>query len=156
MRKLVPACLAFLVVACGPAETPQSSPAATTQGLTITDAWSPVSPNGVDVGAGYLTINNDGPADTLIGVSSPRAQSVEIHEMSSDGPVMRMRAVQRLEIPAHSGVALAPGGLHLMFHGLDRPFTAGESVPARLTFEYAGARDITLSIRARNEGHGQH
>jgi periplasmic copper chaperone A len=154
MRILLSACFAFFVCACSPNEAP---PSAMAQGLEVSDGWAAPSPNGVDVGAGYLVIaNGSAAADTLISVSSPRAQSVELHEMSSDGPVMRMRAVPQLAIPPGATVALAPGGMHLMFHDLDHPFAAGEDVPVHLVFEHAGARDATLLVRSRNNGHNQH
>lgn len=156
MRTLFPACLAFLVLAsCSPeATTPSVQRAAA---ITVADAWAPVSPAGVDVGAGYFTLTNGTAADdALITVSTPRAARSEIHEMASDGPVMRMRAVPRLHIAAGQTVTLGPGGLHLMFHGLDQPFAAGESVPVQLTFEHAGVIETTLSVRARNENHTGH
>jgi copper(I)-binding protein len=154
MRILFPACFAFLVAACGPAAAP--APQHETI-MLVEDAWAPLSPAGVDVGAGYMSITNmTGADDALIQVSSPRAERTEIHEMSSDGPVMRMRAVPRLDIPAGQTVTLGPGGLHLMFHGLDQPFAADQSVPVHLVFEHAAPVDTTLSVRARNENHAGH
>lgn len=149
------ACFAFLVLtACGPNAAPPSS---LTETLAVSDAWAPPSPAGVDVGAGYLTITNGtGQDDALVEVASPRAARAEIHEMASDGPVMRMRAVSRLEIPAGQTVTLGPGGLHLMFHQLDHGFAAGESVPVRLVFEHAGVMETALSVRARNDNHAAH
>lgn len=156
MRILFPACLAFLVLAaCGP--EPRSRAAERSAVLTVADAWAPISPAGVDVGAGYLTITNGtGADDALVAVATPRAARAEIHEMASDGPVMRMRAVPRLDIAAGQTVTLGPGGLHLMFHGLDQPFAAGESVPVQLTFEHAGVLETTLLVRGRNENHAGH
>jgi copper(I)-binding protein len=162
MRTLFPACFAFLVLtACGPNTAPPASSstavAPSERVLAVSDGWAPLSPTGVDVGAGYLTITNaTTTADALVEVSTPRAGRSEIHEMASDGPVMRMRAVPRLEIPAGQTVTLGPGGLHLMFHELDHGFAAGESVPVRLVFEHAGPIETTLSVRARNESHAQH
>jgi copper(I)-binding protein len=81
-------------------------------------------------------------------VSSPRAVSVEMHEMSMDGDVMRMRAVEGVAIPAGGSVAFGPSGLHLMFTGVTAPFLEGEEIPVTLTFETAGAFEILLPVHA--------
>lgn len=157
MRMFIPACFAFFAVACGPASAPPSAATEASAGISIVDAWAAPTPSGVDIAAGYLSITNGTAADdVLVGVSTPRATRSDIHEMSGENGVMRMRAVPRLTIPAGQTVTLGPGGLHLMFTGLDHPFTAGENIPLRLSFEHAGVRDITLSVRARNETHPGH
>lgn len=113
-------------------------------------------PNGAAVGGGYLTITNStAEADVLIAVASPRAPRVEIHEMSMDGNVMRMRAVERIEAPAGGSVSLAPGRAHLMFMDVPAPFAIGEEVSVTLTFEHAGAVEVTLPVRQAGGG-GRH
>jgi periplasmic copper chaperone A len=142
------------LAACGAPDAPQRPEAppavsAVPQGLEIRDAWASATPGGVDVSAGYFTIANGGAADRLVALSSPRAARVEVHEMSVNGNVMRMRAIEGgLEAPAGGVVTLAPGGLHLMFTGVTAPFTPGEEIPVTLTFERAGVREITLQVRA--------
>ncbi len=74
---------------------------------------------------------------TLVGVSSPVGMS-QIHEMSMDGGVMRMREVKKLDLPAGQTVALKPGGYHIMLMDLKKPLTNGEVVP------------ITLKIQAKD------
>ncbi|MEZ5958895.1 MAG: copper chaperone PCu(A)C [Hyphomonadaceae bacterium] len=116
--------------------------------LSAGDAWAAPTPAGVDVAAGYLTITNStGAPDHLLSATSPRAQRVEVHEMSMDGAVMRMRALNRLEIPAHGTVRLGPGGNHLMFFGVSEPFAQGQDIPVRLVFEHAGVVEVTLPVR---------
>ena len=66
----------------------------------------------------------------LVSVSSPLAGVVEIHEMSMDGNVMKMRAVPALELPAGKTVELKPGGYHVMLMDLKQPLKAGETRPA--------------------------
>lgn len=163
MKKLI--ALAFIALAaCGAPTAPEQNeaPSATvplpqgleTEGLEIRDAWAAPTPGGVDVSAGYLTIANGGQADRLLSVSSPRAAKTEIHEMSMDGGVMRMREVTGgLDAPAGSVVTFGPGGLHLMFTGVTQPFAVGEEIPVTLTFEKAGTREIALPVRANAMGH---
>ena len=106
--------------------------------IAIERPWARATPKGADVGAGYLTIrNNGGTPDRLTGGSADFA-SVEIHEMKSEGGVMKMRELKEgLNIPPHGAVKLAPAGYHLMFTHLTKPLVKGEKVKATLTFEHA-------------------
>lgn len=152
MRTLIFVGAALMATACGapsqPAQPTQSAqePAR----VEVSDPWAAPTPGGVDVSGGFLTISNaTGEDERLIAAASPRAARVEIHEMAMDGAVMRMRQVGALDIPAGETVALAPGGMHLMFFGVSQPFTEGESIPVTLTFERAGEVEVTLSVRRR-------
>jgi len=116
--------------------------------LSAHDAWVAPTPAGVDVAAGYLTITNPTNApDHLLSATSLRAERVEVHEMSMDGAVMRMRPLDRLEIPAGGTVRLGPGGNHLMFFGVSEPFAQGQNIPVSLVFEHAGTIEVTLPVR---------
>src|SRR5690606_16800672 len=57
---------------------------------------------GAKVGGGFLTIANDGKdADKLVSVTTKGVKRVEIHEMSMQNDVMKMRQLEGgLEIPA--------------------------------------------------------
>lgn len=141
---------ALVLCACMPPAQEDAPPTtAPASGITVSDAWAAVTPSGASVGAGYMTISNVGPADTLLGVSSPRALNVELHEMSMDGDVMRMRRVESFTVPADGVVALTPGGFHLMFMDLPAPLVAGETVPVTLTFEHTGAVEVNVPVRER-------
>ena len=71
----------------------------------------------------------------------------QIHEMSMDGSVMRMRELPKgLEIPPGKTVTLSPSQFHLMFMGLKGALKQGTRVPVSLTFEKAGKIDIELAV----------
>jgi len=117
--------------------------------LTIETPWARATPKGSPVGAGYLTIENDGgAADRLTGVTVDFA-TVQVHEMKMTNGVMQMREIQGgLEIPAHKTVTLAPNGDHLMFVGLKHPLAKGDTVKATLTFEHAGQVAVDMPVLA--------
>ena len=48
---------------------------------------------------GFLKIENKGGADKLLSASSPASKSMELHTMSMDGNVMKMREVKAIDIP---------------------------------------------------------
>ena len=143
MRKtiLLAATLALALVGAARAEPVKAGD------LTIDKAWARATPKGSQVGAGYLTIRNDGAsADKLTAVSVDFADA-QVHEMKMANGVMQMRAATGgLEIPAHGVVTLAPGGYHVMFVGLKHPLAKGETVEATLTFEHAGVVKVALPV----------
>lgn len=158
MRAFFCAFVLSCVASCGaPQQSAEQAPAedASAVRLQVSDMWATVTPGGVDVSAGYLTISNGGGEDRLISATSPRAAHVEVHEMVMDGAVMRMRPIEGLVVPAGGQVELKPGAQHLMFTGVAQPFVEGEEIPVQLTFEHAGAMDIALPVRP-GTGSGGH
>jgi len=107
--------------------------------VTVEKPWVRATAPGARVGGGYLMIRNAGAAaDRLVGASSPAAARVELHVHIKEGEVMKMREVRAFDVPARGSFELKPGGAHLMFTELKRPFKQGESVPVKLKFENAG------------------
>ena len=118
--------------------------------IVVEKPFSRATPGGAQVGAGYMTITNKGAtADRLVSASSPAAGKVQIHEMSMQDNVMKMRELaDGLPVGAGKTVALAPGGHHLMIMGLKSPLKAGDKVPVTLIFEKAGKVEVTLDVQA--------
>ena len=85
-----------------------------------------------------MTIRNAGTADKLVSASSPAAARVELHVHINDNGVMKMREVPGYDVPAKGSFELKPGGAHLMFLDLKRPFKEGDKVPVKFKFEKAG------------------
>lgn len=118
--------------------------------LTVSDAWVR-PPQGMDrPAAGYMVISGGSEADVLVGVTSPAAAMVELHETSTDASGMTgMHPVGRLEIPAGETVTLVPGGYHLMLMGVaEGAIEVGKAVELRLTFEGVGEIVVQAEVRA--------
>ncbi|SES35446.1 hypothetical protein SAMN04490244_1123 [Tranquillimonas rosea] len=110
------------------------------------------------VAGGFLTITNTGATDdTLVAASSPAAGRTEVHEMTMDGDVMRMRELaDGLPVPAGETVTLEPGGYHVMFVDLAGPLSEGDATEVTLTFEDAGAVTLTMPVMARDATGPEH
>lgn len=108
-------------------------------------------PNARNAG-GFLSIYNySSDANRLVSASSPVAERVELHTMTMENDVMRMREMEDgIELPGEAQVDLEPGGLHIMFMGLSGPFVEGDEVPVTLVFEGGEEREIALPVRARS------
>ncbi|MGQ3672257.1 copper chaperone PCu(A)C [Xanthobacter sp. TB0136] len=125
--------------------------------LEITGPWSRATPGGAKVAAGYMQITNTGQTpDRLTGGTSAFSERVEIHEMTMENGVMRMRPLpDGLDIAPGQSVKLEPGGYHIMFMGLKEQLKEGESVKGTLTFSKAGTADVTYQVRGLAAG-GHH
>ena len=136
--------LAVIAVTAGSASAADYSVGA----LKIHDPWSRATPKGAPVGGGYLTITNTGTTpDRLIGGSTGVSKGFEIHEMSMDKGVMKMRMMPNgLEIKPGETVTFKPSGYHLMFTGLTSQLTKGGHVGATLKFEKAGEVKVQFDV----------
>jgi copper(I)-binding protein len=118
--------------------------------MHIEQAWARATPKGASTAAGYLTVINHGTtADRLSCVSSDAAALCQVHSMTMDGGVMKMRLVEGgLEIKPGETVMLKPGSFHLMLVDLKHPLKQGETVEAMLQFEKAGKVEVELPVVA--------
>jgi copper(I)-binding protein len=114
--------------------------------VTISNAWARATPGGAQAAAAYVTLQSAS-GDRLTGVATLEAQKAELHSMTMDGGVMRMRQVDGIDLPAGQAVILKPGGYHVMLTGLAKPLQEGQSFPLTLTFAKAGAREVSVPVQ---------
>jgi copper(I)-binding protein len=118
---------------------------AQTAQLEVSAAWARATPAKADNGIAFLTIRSP-TSDRLVSVSSPVAKKAELNTMEMSGMVMKMRPIASLDIPAGQPVTLKPSGEHIMLMGLNGPLREGQSFPLTLTFERAGAREVSVAV----------
>lgn len=116
--------------------------------LHIDHPWAIATPNGAKVGAGYLTITNEGTEpDRLVALTSPAARKVTLHGSMKEGDVVKMRTLDKgIEIKPGETVELKPEGAHVMFEGLRAPLLEAGRVQGTLVFEKAGSIDVDYAI----------
>ena len=126
--------------------------------IKVENPYTRATVAGQKVAGGFMKIENKGAADQLISASSPIAAEMQLHTMSMEGNVMKMREVKAIDVPANGSVDLKPGGLHLMFMDIKAPLKAGESVPVKLKFQKAGELEIKVPVRELGGGssHSKH
>jgi copper(I)-binding protein len=139
--------------------------------IEVTGAWARTSPAMATAGAAYLEITNETETDDALvsaSVDPSVAATVELHETSmaggdmdggdadmggdegmdgGDAPMMQMRPVDEIPVPAGATVALEPGGLHVMMLDLAEPLEIGSTIELTLTFEQAGEVVVTAEVR---------
>jgi periplasmic copper chaperone A len=118
--------------------------------LVIGHPWTRATAPAAKVAGGYLTVENKGSQpDRLLSASFAGSSTVEVHEMSMDGGVMRMRELPKgIEIKPGAKIELKPGGYHLMFMGLTDGLKQGESLKGVLVFERAGRIEVEFKVEA--------
>jgi len=120
--------------------------------IKIGHPYARVTAPGQPTGGGFLKLENTGTADRLVAARAAVSNAVELHTMSMDGDVMRMRQVEGIDLPAGKTVELKPGGLHIMFTGLKAPLKAGDKFPLTLKFEKAGEVTVDVVVETPKAG----
>ena len=145
MRSLLFLAPLALLAACSP------QPAAEAV-VTVTDPWCRPAAAGAGAVGCYVGLQAS-VDDRLVAVATPAAARGEIHTMSMDDGVMRMRQLpDGLALPAGESVALKPGAEHLMLMAPTGALDEGGEVELTLTFEKAPAQTVTAQIRSAPHG----
>ncbi|MCK6372610.1 MAG: copper chaperone PCu(A)C [Zoogloea sp.] len=85
---------------------------------------------------------------SLVGVESPAANIVELHEMVMADNVMKMRALPRLDVKPGQPLELKPGSYHVMLIDLKKPLTKGDVVPITLKVEGKDKKVENVEVKA--------
>lgn len=116
--------------------------------IAIEDAWARATAPGQSNGSVALHITSAKDA-RLVAVSSSASASAEIHTMSMDNGVMKMRQLEYLSLPAKQAVTLGPGGDHLMLFDIKKPLKEGNYVPLTLTVQFADKSTEKINVKAQ-------
>ncbi|MCL1960707.1 MAG: copper chaperone PCu(A)C [Desulfovibrionaceae bacterium] len=114
--------------------------------VKVENAWARASVPGQKATGAFMTLTAPEGA-RLVGASSPAAGVTEVHEMLMQGDVMKMRAIDSLELPAGQPVELKPGGHHVMLIDLKAPLPAGSAVPLTLVLRDAKGAEVRQELQ---------
>ncbi len=118
--------------------------------IEINHPWAKPSIGQAKAGAAFVTLVNSGDSDDrLVEAKADVSELVELHTHTMEEGVMRMRAVEAIEVPAGETAELKPGGFHVMLLNLKAPLVEGESFPLTLVFEQAG--EVTVEVMIDGE-----
>ncbi|MFP3586767.1 copper chaperone PCu(A)C [Paraburkholderia sp. SIMBA_055] len=122
--------------------------AAGTQAITAKDAWVRWLPNNLPA-AGYVTLVNAGdkPLD-LVDISSSDYGDAMLHQTVSNGSSQKMVMVDKLTVPAHGQVAIAPGGYHVMLEDAKHKIAPGDTVHLKLKFSDGATLDTPFAVKS--------
>lgn len=116
------------------------------QSVEVKDAWVRGTVPAQRTTGAFMAITGNSSV-RLIGVSSPLAGTVEIHNMTLQNGVMKMVRVEGIDVPAGKTIMLAAGGYHVMMMDLKQQMKPGERVPLDLLIESADKKRETVSLQ---------
>jgi periplasmic copper chaperone A len=96
---------------------------------------------------GFFMVHGTAKADALMGVTSTKAQRIEMHSMVEENGVMRMRAEKSFAVPAGGTLNFQSGGNHLMIFGLSPDVKPGSKIP--LVFSFQSGAKVTVDAGAQ-------
>jgi hypothetical protein len=124
-----------------------SAHAAQAGNVRASNAWIRVLPGNLPAG-GYVTLRNDSDQPAILrGASSAAYAQIMLHQSSTAGGMSRMSMLDRLTIPAHGQLALAPAGYHLMLMDAAKPVRVGSTV--RLSLQFGDGSTLATDFLAR-------
>jgi periplasmic copper chaperone A len=120
--------------------------AQTVPDVKVEAAWVRGTAEGQSGTGGFMTLTSK-ESLRLVGLASPVAGIVEIHEMKMENDVMKMRALPGLDLPAGKAVEFKSGGNHMMLMDLKQALKHGSTVPVTLTFADAQGKQSTMTVQ---------
>ena len=113
--------------------------------VSISRAWTPMAAVGVDTPL-FMTINNDGPGDSLLRAKCTTANFSEEHTIDTGEGSPSMRTIKAIPIAANRVTQLSPDGFHVMLLQTTQPLTADVKFHCSLTFRDAGKQDVEVTV----------
>jgi copper(I)-binding protein len=139
--------LAALLIACVFGLGAASAHDYALRSLKIDHPFARATPPGAKVAGVFVTLENTGSkSDRLLSASTPIAGITELHQMSVEGGVMRMRGVAALVVRPGEKLQLKPSGYHVMLSELRQPLKVGDRFPLTLKFQNAGAIEVSVWV----------
>ncbi len=122
--------------------------AAGAQAISVKDAWVRWLPNNLPA-AGYATVVNasDKPVE-LVDISSNDYGGAMLHQSVSNGSTQKMVMVDKLTVPAHGQVAIAPGGYHVMLEDAKHKIAPGDTVHLTLKFSDGETLETPFAVKS--------
>lgn len=119
--------------------------------VTIGHPYIHAAPAAARSAAGYMTLQNQGDAPAvLVAVEAELPRSMIHDSVESDG-VVSMQHVEDLTVAPGETVTFAPGGLHVMFMGIEEPLAIGDRLPATLVFADGARAEVEFVVEERPE-----
>ena len=116
--------------------------------VTVKDPWVRATVPAMKATGAFMQITSAQDA-RLMEAKSPVAGVVEVHEMTMEKDVMKMRALAKgLDLPAGKTVELKPGGYHVMLMDLKQQMKEGDTVAVTLVVEGKDKKRTTIEVKA--------
>lgn len=118
----------------------------------VAGAFARAVPPGQTNSAAFMSLTNGSDAaHVLVSAESNVSEVAELHAHIMEEGMMKMRRLEKIDLPAGETVALEPGGLHVMLIGLERQLSPGEAVDITLIFEDGSRKTLSAPVKTVQE-----
>ncbi len=135
--------------------------------ITVSNAYVRATAPGQANSVAFMTLHNSSmQAYSLIDAEGQAAKAVELHTHIHENGMMKMRRINKIDLPAHGEVMLKPGGHHIMLIGLKQAAKKGDSIHLSLIFNDGSKKMLTVPVKGmtmqmgsmehKNGGHDMH
>ena len=116
------------------------------QNVTVSNAWARVSVKGQSASGVFMSLKAVN-TTKLVSVSTSVAKVSQLHQMTMDNNVMKMKALPNgLELSAGNLVELKPGGYHIMLMDLQKVLEKDSKIDLQLTFEDESGKRSKMEV----------
>lgn len=135
--------------------SPMALAAATS--LEVTQAYARATPPNAVTSAVFATISNHDSQDHyIVAALTPAAGKAELHDVITEGEIMKMRQVSSFKLPAGGSLQLKPGSFHIMLFDLSRPLITGTEIEVELQLENGEIYRFDAPVKKVMAGMHQH
>lgn len=122
--------------------------ASSAETVEVSGAYARAVPPGQPNSAAFMTLSNASARPiALVNARSGVAKVVELHTHLMEEGMMRMRQVEKIDIPANGEARLQPGGDHVMFIGLVEDLEPGAEVAFTLVFDDGSEKQVVAPVQ---------
>ena len=122
--------------------------------VTVEDAVVRLSPIPGRPASAYFTLRTNNDPTQLTGVTSPKAERIEMHESRTKGGISRMMPVDRISFS--DVIKFKPAARHLMLLGLDPAVKPGDHIPLTFTFLLGEPVTVEAEVQGFGASHARH
>src|SRR3546814_9174696 len=111
MRSPLLAATAAILLLSGCVQAPR------TPRVSVENAWVRLPAVKGRPGAAYFTLHNENGPDRLVGITTSKAERVELHDSVMKNGMMTMAPLEAATIAGDGSLTFEPGGKHAMLFG---------------------------------------
>ncbi|WP_136483990.1 copper chaperone PCu(A)C [Vibrio sp. H11] len=125
--------------------------------LEVSQAYARATPPNAVTSAVFATISNhDNQDHSIVAALTPAAGKAELHDVITEGDMMKMRQVTSFKLPAGGSLQLKPGSFHIMLFDLPQPLMAGMNIEVELQLENGDHYRFDAPVKKVMAGMHQH
>ena len=116
--------------------------------VAVEDAYVRSMPPTQTVTGAFMVFKNTTDSDrAVVSAESDVSDKAELHTHLHEDGVMKMRQVDKIDVPAGGETVLEPGGFHVMLIGLKQPLKLGQMVDIKFNIDDGSSMQIQAEVK---------